>query len=381
MSNISVLYWCPFISKVATVKAVINSVFSLIKYSNQRYKPEVINVFGEWNYLKHELENKKITLTPQLTNFNFLKSKKTGYLISRSKYILIFLFSIIPLIKLLRQKNSSFLVVHLITSLPLFIFSILNFKTKLILRISGLPKLNFLRKLLWKLSVKNIYKITCPTQETFDNLSKIPFLKTKLVLLRDPVLSINEINKKGKEKIKENLPNGDFILSIGRLTRQKNFGFLLSVFSKLKFENLSLVIIGEGELKNDLIKQSKILNIYKKTFFINETSNVFNIIKKSKYFVLTSLWEDPGFVILEAAVMNKIIVSSDCPSGPKEILKNGRAGFLFNSDDENSFFKAFKELKNSSEKELKSKLINAKMMTKEFTLFRHYKVINKVLSL
>lgn len=381
MSNISVLYWCPFISKVATVKAVINSVFSLIKYSNQRYKPEVINVFGEWNYLKHELENKKIILTPQLINFNFLKSKKTGYLISRSKYILIFLFSIIPLIKLLRQKNSSFLVVHLITSLPLFIFSILNFKTKLILRISGLPKLNFLRKLLWKLSVKNIYKITCPTQETFDNLSKIPFLKTKLVLLRDPVLSINEINKKGKEKIKENLPNGDFILSIGRLTRQKNFGFLLSVFSKLKFENLSLVIIGEGELKNDLIKQSKILNIYKKTFFINETSNVFNIIKKSKYFVLTSLWEDPGFVILEAAVMNKIIVSSDCPSGPKEILKNGRAGFLFNSDDENSFFKAFKELKNSSEKELKSKLINAKMMTKEFTLFRHYKVINKVLSL
>ena len=381
MSNISVLYWCPFISKVATVKAVINSVFSLIKYSNQRYKPEVINVFGEWNYLKHELENKKIILTPQLTNFNFLKSKKTGYLISRLKYILIFLFSIIPLIKLLRQKNSSFLVVHLITSLPLFIFSILNFKTKLILRISGLPKLNFLRKLLWKLSVKNIYKITCPTQETFDNLSKIPFLKTKLVLLRDPVLSINEINKKGKEKIKENLPNGDFILSIGRLTRQKNFGFLLSVFSKLKFENLSLVIIGEGELKNDLIKQSKILNIYKKTFFINETSNVFNIIKKSKYFVLTSLWEDPGFVILEAAVMNKIIVSSDCPSGPKEILKNGRAGFLFNSDDENSFFKAFQALKNSSEKELKSKLINAKMMTKEFTLFRHYKVINKVLCL
>ena len=381
MSNISVLYWCPFISKVATVKAVINSVFSLIKYSNQRYKPEVINVFGEWNYLKHELENKKIILTPQLTNFNFLKSKKTGYLISRLKYILIFLFSIIPLIKLLRQKNSSFLVVHLITSLPLFIFSILNFKTKLILRISGLPKLNFLRKLLWKLSVKNIYKITCPTQETFDNLSKIPFLKTKLVLLRDPVLSINEINKKGKEKIKENLPNGDFILSIGRLTRQKNFGFLLSVFSKLKFENLSLVIIGKGELKNDLIKQSKILNIDKKTFFINETSNVFNIIKKSKYFVLTSLWEDPGFVILEAAVMNKIIVSSDCPSGPKEILKNGRAGFLFNSDDENSFFKAFQALKNSSEKELKSKLINAKMMTKEFTLFRHYKVINKVLCL
>ena len=78
--------------------------------------------------------------------------------------------------------------------------------------------------------------------------------------------------------------------------------------------------------------------------------------------------------------MNKIIISSDCPSGPKEILNNGLSGFLFNSNDENSFLETFKELQNSSEKELKNKLLNAKIMTKEFTLFRHYKMINKVLS-
>tara|TARA_X000000950_G_scaffold114047_1_gene143457 strand:- start:6302 stop:7444 length:1143 start_codon:yes stop_codon:yes gene_type:complete len=379
MNKISVLYWCPFISKVATIKAVINSVFGLLKYSNQKYEPEVINVFGEWNDFKDELKLKKIRLTSQLINLNFLKSQKGGYLISRLKYSLIFFFSLFPLIKLLKQKNSSFIIVHLVTSLPLFVFSILNFKTKLILRISGLPKLNFFRKLLWKLSVKNIYKITCPTQETYDNLSKIPHLKEKLIILRDPILSIAEINKKKKKELDENLPKGDFILSIGRLTKQKNFSFLLKVFSKLKLENLSLVIIGKGELKKDLIKQSKQLNIEKKIFFINETDNVFNIIEKSKYFVLTSLWEDPGFVLIEAAVMNKIIVSSNCPSGPKEILNNGLSGFLFNSNDENSFLKAFKELQNSSEKELKNKMINAKIMTKEFTLFRHYKMINKVL--
>ena len=380
MNKISVLYWCPFISKVATVKAVINSVCGLIKYSNQKYKPEVINVFGEWNDLKDELKPKKIELTSQLINVSFLKSQKNGYIISRFKYSIIFFFSFIPLIKLLKQKKSSFMIVHLVTSLPLFVFSILNFKTKLILRISGLPKLNFFRKLLWRFSEKNIYKITCPTQETYNNLSKIPYLKEKLVILRDPILSIAEISRKKKKELNEILPEGEFILSIGRLTKQKNFGFLLKVFSKLKLENLSLVIIGKGELKKDLIKQSKRLNIEKKLFFVNETDNVFNIIKKSKYFVLTSLWEDPGFVLLEAAVMNKIIVSSDCPSGPKEILNNGLGGFLFNSNDENSFLETFKELQNSSEKELKNKLLNAKIMTKEFTLFRHYKMINKVLS-
>ena len=83
-----------------------------------------------------------------------------------------------------------------------------------------MPKLNFFRKLLWKLSEKNIYKITCPTQETYNNLSKIPYLKEKLIILRDPILSIAEINKKKKE-LDENLPKEDFILSIGRLTKQK----------------------------------------------------------------------------------------------------------------------------------------------------------------
>ena len=92
MNKISVLYWCPFISKVATVKAVINSVFSLIKYSNKKYKPEVINAFGEWNDLKDELKTKKIELTPQLINISLLKLQKNGFIISRLKYTVIFFF-------------------------------------------------------------------------------------------------------------------------------------------------------------------------------------------------------------------------------------------------------------------------------------------------
>ena len=88
-----------------------------------------------------------------------------------------------------------------------------------------------------------------------------------MVILRDPILSIAEIIKKKKKELDENLPKEDFILSIGRLTKQKNFSFLLKVYSKLKLENLSLVIIGKGELKKDLIKLSKKLNIEKKNIF------------------------------------------------------------------------------------------------------------------
>ena len=49
------------------------------------------------------------------------------------------------------------------------------------------------------------------------------------------------------------------------------------------------------------------------------------------YFILTSLWEDPGFVLVEAAYNNLFIISSDCKNGPKEILDNGKRGLLFNN--------------------------------------------------
>jgi len=49
MNNVKILYWCPFISKVATIKAVVNSAEGLIKYSKNTIKPEIMNVFGEWS--------------------------------------------------------------------------------------------------------------------------------------------------------------------------------------------------------------------------------------------------------------------------------------------------------------------------------------------
>ena len=50
------------------------------------------------------------------------------------------------------------------------------------------------------------------------------------------------------------------------------------------------------------------------------------------FFILTSLWEDPGFVILEAALSNTNIISSDCPNGPTEFLNQGKNGILFKNN-------------------------------------------------
>ena len=381
MNHIKISYWCPFISKVATIKAVVNSVDSLVKYSKNSIKPEMINVFGEWNNYKKELIKKKISFSNQMIKNDLLHIKISSFVASRLKYFFIFFFCLIPLMRYLKNSKSEFFIVHLVTSLPLFIFIFFNFKTKLILRVSGLPKLNFHRKLLWRISSKKIYKITCPTLETYQRLSQYPYLRDKLYLLRDPIISVAEILKKRKEKLNISLPKKDFILSIGRLTKQKNFIFLIKNFAKLNTKELDLVILGEGEDKRKMQKLINDLKLKQKVHLINFTDNVFNLLKKCKYFISTSLWEDPGFVLIEAAYMNKTILSSDCPSGPKEILSNGDGGYLFKSLDDENFKTQYNFMINADNNSLKKKQIIAKKKIKEFSMFRHYNNLKKILVL
>ena len=177
-----IFYWSPFLSPIATSRAVINSASSLIKFSHN-YESSILNFFGEFNLYKDEIEKKNIKL---LSCYKLKFSKYLPYhgkIKSRFSFIIFFILGFFPLRKIIKQNNPEFLVIHLITSLPLFLFSFKNFQSKLILRISGLPKMTFFRKLLWKLAVKNIYKITCPTHATYLNLSKFEFLKEKLCYL------------------------------------------------------------------------------------------------------------------------------------------------------------------------------------------------------
>ena len=124
-------------------------------------------------------------------------------------------------------------------------------KTKFILRISGLPKLNLFRKNIWKLLSKNLHAVTCPTSGTEEEIIKLNiFKKIKILILEDPVLRISEITKKKAENI--TFETG-YVLSVGRLTHQKNFEFLIENFSKIQNEiKKKLIIIGSGEYEENL---------------------------------------------------------------------------------------------------------------------------------
>ena len=381
-----IFYWSPFLSKVATTSSVIRSAESIAKYSKKENNINlaIIDAIGEW-------EDYKQLVDPKIEIINLSKKKilkylpKGGFFKSRLSYALIFVFSFFKLSNLIKKEKPDYLIAHLLTSLPIFLTLITKSKTRIILRISGLPKLNFIRYIFWKLFSKKIYKITCPTTSTYEYLKKINiFDKNKLFILRDPVVQLNEFIKKKNEKIDDlKIEKNNLIVGIGRLTRQKNFLLLIRAFKKIliKYPNYHLILLGEGEqeklLKEEIIK----LELQNKISLSGYQKNVYKYLLNSDCFILTSLWEDPGFVLIEAALANTLIISSNCPNGPNEILSNGQNGFLFQNNNLSDLLNKFDEFKNLTVDELNKKKLFAKKQIKKFTQFAHFKSLKNIINL
>ena len=120
-----IYYWSPFLSPIATSRAVINSAISLKKFSD-KYDPSIINFFGEFNQHKRDIDQKNINL---INYFNFNISKFLPYkgkIKSRISFIILFCIGFLPLFKTLKKDKPEYLVIHLITSLPLYFYQFLN---------------------------------------------------------------------------------------------------------------------------------------------------------------------------------------------------------------------------------------------------------------
>ena len=180
--------------------------------------------------------------------------------------------------------------------------------------------------------------------------------------------------------IQEIVCKKEFFLSIGRFTKQKNFIFYLKCIPEILKLNKDLyfVFIGHGEDETNFFKIARKLNISERIIVIKNTDNVHYYMKKSKCLVLTSLWEDPGFVLVEAGYNNCQVITSDCPNGPKEIIsKDG--GYLFQSNNASSFLGVINNFLKDNDSVRVSKKIKLKKRLKEFTFFHHSLVLRKIL--
>ncbi|WP_029267453.1 glycosyltransferase [Virgibacillus alimentarius] len=135
------------------------------------------------------------------------------------------------------------------------------------------------------------------------------------------------------------------IITAGRLVKQKDHQTLIDAFAKVhKQINSKLVILGEGPLKDTLIKQTERLGIQDKVHFIGFQNNPYVYFKHADLFVLTSIHEGFGHVLAEALATGTPVVSTDCASGPAEVLDDGKYGLLAPVGDVNAIANNMQEV-------------------------------------
>ena len=168
-------------------------------------------------------------------------------------------------------------------------------------------------------------------------------IKKRITNIYNPTLPImnNMIDFQEKENI---------VLTIGRLTEQKNFKELITIWSELGKRTIGwkLIICGTGDQENALKKQiedNKLDNIVMEGF----CQNIDEYYKKAKIFVMTSIFEGFPMVLVESQTYGLPIVSYDCLTGPSEIIIDNKNGFLIPMNDRSLFKDKLIKLLNNKE--------------------------------
>ncbi len=378
-----IYYWSPCLNPIGTIISTINSINAVNQYS-KIYKACIINSCGEWDqYLDQFDKNSVEVINLTFNYFNFLP--KRGFIGSRISYLIIYLISFIPLLILLKKDKPNIIILHLITSLPLTLLNFFKFDTEFILRISGYPKMNLLRKFFWSRLEKKIKLITCPTKDLKSELIfKKVFSEKKLRFLPDAILSYKKIissKKNQKEDLRLNIQK-KIILGVGRLTKQKNFAYLIDEFQKFCVNNndYNLYIIGEGEERKNLEKKIKKNDLQNKVYLLGHKKNIFEYMKKSEIFILSSLWEEVGFAMVEAAMNNCYLICSDCPNGPSEFLNYGKNGILFQNNLQNSLYEHLVNFKKLGKGKIYHDKVILKKNALKYSKFKHFLEMHKILN-
>ena len=163
-----------------------------------------------------------------------------------------------------------------------------------------------------------------------DDLARVIKLpRQRITVIYNPVVT-PELLQKAQEPIDRpwfRPGEPPVILGVGRLTRAKDFPTLIRAFALVRKEHPArLIILGDGEERHELEELSRKLGIAGDVDMPGFVDNPFSYMRRSAVFVLSSAWEGFGNVLVEAMACGCPVISTDCPSGPVEILENGKYG-------------------------------------------------------
>lgn len=202
----------------------------------------------------------------------------------------------------------------------------------LLKRIVGTLKLRQLRRWYWE--VDGIIAVSHGVANDVHRISGIPV--DHIHVAHNPVVTPSML------QIAESVPDHPWyavgqppvILGVGRFTRQKNFELLIKAFAEVrKSRKVRLIILGNGARKEEFVELAKKLNIAEDVAFPGFNPNPYAYLSHSAMFVLSSNWEGSPNVLTEALAVGCPVVATDCPSGPRETLQDGKFGILVPMDD------------------------------------------------
>ena len=188
---------------------------------------------------------------------------------------------------------------------------------------------NGIKSKLWNSTIKYLHPkadlIVSVSEEIKRDLIenyKIEADRIKVIYNSYDIKGIKEIAKESIEDKYNEIFNHHVVVTAGRLNKQKGHWHLIRAFPKVKevIPNAKLVILGEGELESYLKELASDLNIIDDVHFLGFQKNPFKYIARSKVFVMSSFHEGFPNALAEAMACGVPVISSDCKSGPREIL-------------------------------------------------------------
>ncbi len=256
--------------------------------------------------------------------------------------------SIKPLVKYLRTRRPDALLAakDRANIVAIMARKIARVPTRLIIRMgttvsAALEGKNNLKMKFWYLRMRIFYpfadKVIAVSHGVADDLATNARLSPKHInVIENPVIT-TRIQAMAGEPIEHRWfseKEVPVIMGAGRLTRQKDFPTLIKAFSLVRaIIPCRLVILGEGQDRDSLKRLAQDLGVEEDIDLPGFTPNPYNYMRNSDVFVLSSAWEGSPNVLTEALAIGTPVVSTDCPSGPREILQQGRICPLVNVGD------------------------------------------------
>jgi len=207
-------------------------------------------------------------------------------------------------------------------------------------------RLGRIRYFLYKFLFNYADSIVVPSAGVKKDLERtFNIIQRKIKIIYNP-MDLEKINILKEEEIKDlRIKEKSFLLTVGRLTKQKGHPYLFRAYSKIYKEiDEKLLILGTGEDEEKLKSLVNQLGIQERVLFLGFQKNPYKFMNRASLFVLSSLWEGFPNVLLEAMACGVPVISTDCPSGPGEIITNSINGILVSSGNEKALAEAMLSL-------------------------------------